>query len=478
MTRSRKALSNLIVVLALTLLSATFFLHAVGNSDIFWQLKSGEWTFHHGFPLSQDVFSYTVNGQAWIDSEWLAGLLFFSVEKLAGFFGLSIFSFLIGFLICAFVFIISRRSSEVDLSILLSALVMLSGAQRFGVLRPELFGYLLFTAFIFMLSSGENFKKKLISIFLLQIIWTNLHGSFLLGPLLALLFCVNFRKDIFIFLATAVATLINPYGLKIFYFPLSQIFQKSVLSISSDWAGPLYGGELLTGFIVLALMVFGVIWFSVKNKKVFDWRFFLLSIGFFLLSLKHARFIPFSAIGCALYLSKSMPPQLFSVGTFAAAMATVCIFAGSFLLGGPPVSFISNFGGLLIGTNRPVGVGIDLEPFPVSALNIIRENSKRGKIFNDMAFGGFITYNLWPDVPVFIDTRTVLYGDEFVKAYSDALFDKNAFDTLAKKWGIKTVVYDAAQIKAPNGPLKFLKSDPDWKLIYSVSNCDVFSKIK
>jgi hypothetical protein len=60
------------------------------------------------------------------------------------------------------------------------------------------------------------------------------------------------------------------------------------------------------------------------------------------------------------------------------------------------------------------------EGYPVAASNYIREHRLPQPLFNAYEWGGFLTWYL-PQYPVAIDSRTDLYGDDFIILYSKAM---------------------------------------------------------
>jgi hypothetical protein len=60
------------------------------------------------------------------------------------------------------------------------------------------------------------------------------------------------------------------------------------------------------------------------------------------------------------------------------------------------------------------------ETYPVGASNYIREHRLPEPLFNAYEWGGFLTWYL-PQYPVAIDSRTELYGDDFIILYSKAM---------------------------------------------------------
>nr|HPM41794.1 hypothetical protein [bacterium] len=112
--------------------------------------------------------------------------------------------------------------------------------------------------------------------------------------------------------------------------------------------------------------------------------------------------------------------------------------------------------------------------FPVGAVDFLESSGIEGRILNDMSWGGYLIWRMWPGREVFIDTRTPVYGDAFIKDYSDALFDETRFSILADRWKITHVLYDLRDLSVPDGPLGFLKGNPLWRPVYSDANSVVF----
>jgi hypothetical protein len=54
--------------------------------------------------------------------------------------------------------------------------------------------------------------------------------------------------------------------------------------------------------------------------------------------------------------------------------------------------------------------------FPVEAVARARASGLTGRIFNELAWGGYILY-AWPEQKVFIDAQTDFYGEELAREY-------------------------------------------------------------
>ncbi len=68
--------------------------------------------------------------------------------------------------------------------------------------------------------------------------------------------------------------------------------------------------------------------------------------------------------------------------------------------------------------------------YPVAAVAYIRDHNLPQPLFNSIAWGGFLTWDL-PQYPVAIDGRTDLYGDDFNIQYGKVMNAEAHFSTFA-----------------------------------------------
>jgi hypothetical protein len=92
-------------------------------------------------------------------------------------------------------------------------------------------------------------------------------------------------------------------------------------------------------------------------------------------------------------------------------------------------------------------------------------------MFNDLSYGGTLIRDL-PGVPVFVDDRFGLYGDEFVAHYCEAVLEPEANATrLFDRWQIQTVLVG---LKWPLGA--WLNEQPEWARIYADDAAAVYTR--
>jgi hypothetical protein len=61
--------------------------HLLIDPDTMWQITVGRWILDHGMVPQTDVYSFTMRGQPWISTQWLAQLAYAAIYSIAGWTG-------------------------------------------------------------------------------------------------------------------------------------------------------------------------------------------------------------------------------------------------------------------------------------------------------------------------------------------------------------------------------------------------------
>jgi hypothetical protein len=151
------------------------------NEDLFLAFAAGR-DISQGIVAVPDHWSFNTQGRVWINQAWLSHYLFFVAHEYlgpAGPVGLK----LILFIACLSLILMRCKSLGADTETSLAAVIpgILAAGPFLGI-RPENFGlffFILFTAFL----SGEQLlkSKRKFAIPLLIVVWSNFHGSFMMG---------------------------------------------------------------------------------------------------------------------------------------------------------------------------------------------------------------------------------------------------------------------------------------------------------
>jgi hypothetical protein len=273
-------------VLFFLLLIQAFFIaicNKTSGPDLFLAFAAGAKTLQVG-PASPDTWSFTAFGRMWIDQGWLSHLiltLFLRAFGPGGPFAVKIL-LLAG---CVGLLFVHLRKLRISTPIILVALCLaIVAAGPFLAIRAENFGVFCFVLFLVTLSQADkNAWLRWGGLPLVITIWSNSHGSFMLGlGLLAvkigilllrrltgwrMLFSgdtpVTWRSvgewmliGVICVVLTAVA---NPFGVENLLTPFRQLGSELVTSHSADWL-PLLSAQNMS-YLMAPGSVFGYLFF-------------------------------------------------------------------------------------------------------------------------------------------------------------------------------------------------------------------------
>jgi len=110
--------------------------------------------------------------------------------------------------------------------------------------------------------------------------------------------------------------------------------------------------------------------------------------------------------------------------------------------------------------------------YPVKACNYIVENRLPQPLFNEYAWGSFLTWYL-PEYPVAVDSRVEFYGDDILSAYFDVVGGKQLLesDPTVARAGTLLLQRESAMAKALT---TLPKLSAQYRLVYSDDLASVF----
>jgi hypothetical protein len=100
------------------------------------------------------------------------------------------------------------------------------------------------------------------------------------------------------------------------------------------------------------------------------------------------------------------------------------------------------------------------ELFPLEAVSWIKSNRPAQTLFNEYAWGGYLTWAL-REYPVFVDGRTDLYGDEVLETYLQTQAGVPGWKGTLERYGINLVL-----VPVESGLAEALYGAPDWSAAY------------
>jgi hypothetical protein len=124
-----------------------------------------------------------------------------------------------------------------------------------------------------------------------------------------------------------------------------------------------------------------------------------------------------------------------------------------------------------VALNPQEAIKAEQDSLPAKAVQFIQENKPAGPLFNSYNWGGYLIFKLWPDYPVYIDGRTDLYDDAFIRRYLDVVAGGEGWQQTLDEDGVNLVLIESGSTLA-----KFLESDPAWSILYQDVMATVFAR--
>src|SRR5262245_23426070 len=172
--------------LLLGLLVLTAFLLGcleMGDSDIWWHLRGGQWILEHGRVPHLDPFTFGSADKVWIDIHWGYEVVLALAHRAGGVADVVLLAASAGSAAVLAALTARRRAWPVVAVVLccLPALVLLS--FRLDP-RPEILSLLCLGCYLGVLSRVDDRPALVWLLPLVQLLWVNVQGLFILGPFL------------------------------------------------------------------------------------------------------------------------------------------------------------------------------------------------------------------------------------------------------------------------------------------------------
>jgi hypothetical protein len=440
-------------------------LNTIKPYDYFWALAQGRLIAQTGANPSHNLFLYTLPADApYFNQPWLAQLILYGMSTLGGH--------------AANVVLLTVALAVAMLAVLdtglrlgiparwLAVAAMLSTpfvAMGAGV-RTQLFAFPCFALMVrTLLDPGWN-GRRLIWLAAITVAHTNLHGSFVLLPALAVVTMLG-RRDLSPRVRWAAALVVmgavclHPSGGKALAYALFQPQAMGVASGSAieEWRRLSPTTPLGLGFLagLAALAIAGI-----RARKKPRLEVVALVAVLSAAALFTTRFVPFVALLAPLALPSGQPRStvpttraLASVNLSLLSLLALLVLA---CLPFGPLSRALRHGGPA--ADRSLGTDVPLRL--AQKLAVLRP----GRIFHTQAVGGLLEWALCshgPEPVAFVDQRFELIPPPVWREYLDACGAKPGFERILNRYGVVAVLAESSEAKPL---LDALANDPDWSL--------------
>jgi hypothetical protein len=419
-----------------------------------WHLQTGLLISDSGIPV-QDSF-LAGPARPWVADQWLADLLFYLLYSGGGWpllYAVLISVFFSSFLVLYYVL---RRADISAVAAVFAVFFSSKVSLLHFIARPTLFGFLFFSCLLFFLystSSEEEQRQpvqRCVLLFLLFMLWANLHPTFPLGLLALGLWTITplleegyvsgrfpVGKGLIMRLLPlgvgSLATLVNPYGPTL-YSSIIQLGESSYfMRLHEEWRSPDFAE--LPAQLCQWMLVFIVLMRSAGISREISWRSLALMLVFTVLGLRAVRILPYLSMVLALPFGQALTALLKRVGGVP-LVALLDRFSGYGILG-TGCTVIGLIGYSLVNGCIPFYSG-ELGPttvrFPFAATEFLR--SIVGAPINVLApprWGGAITFASSGIVKPVADDRNQLVGEGLLQEVYDAFEPGGDWYALAQK---------------------------------------------
>lgn len=468
-------------VLPLLMLSALYAIPAVVammpvlDLDIWWHLRTGEWVVQHGAVPTTDPFSRYGQGRPWVAYSWLFEVLAYGLYRGFGLLGILALRVTLALTIAwAIHRLVAKREPRFAYG------VALVGAALFALVpvvseRPWLFTMLFFalTLDVVLDIRAGRFSKTAWFLPLIYVLWANIHIQFVYGLFVLALACAAPLADRFLGLgdpsgsgdtagsrdwwklvalsaACVLATLANPYHVRLYAVILELATQPAPYRLVVEHLA--MGFRMPWNWAVLGLT--GAAAFALGRRaklSTFDVLLLVTTAYFSFHTQRDVWFVVLAAVGIIVTGRRrtGVGPDSF-VLTPRGAFAVVALVTVALLATGRKCGSLTERG-----LEQKVAA-----TFPAGAVAFVEQHGYPGPLYNDFNWGGYLIWRL-RRLPVALDGRTNLHGDERLLRFNDTYLGQRGWDTDPDLKAARLVIWDA---KAPLASL--LRLHPDFDLVY------------
>jgi hypothetical protein len=469
-------------------LAAFFVYFPITDTDIFWHLAAGREILTHRHFLFSDPFSFTLDSPQWIDLHWLFQIIVYGLYLAAGLKAIIAFKLAVVAFVCIALCTIFRSARYIWCSGFLAALFFCHA--RYLVLdRPVLITMVCMAVYLFLFEKvRQGWNRNWLWLCVpLQIFWANSQGLYPIGLfIIGSYWCEILvaaappdpeRKHFFsapaffalILFLCCLACVVTPYGINGLTLPF-KIFSriapvaKNIYSLNISENVPLMS---LTGFeagyriLVILIAIIAFLLFALNIKRIRIAHILLFS-GFLILAFIAVRnvllyflvMIPVISYGV---MSADVVLRLGSRSAWTGRFLwTAAVLAGLSCLWTP----VQDHWAMV--RAYPPHRALSPFRFPEKITEYLKTNPVRGEMFNDIRYGGYLIWKLFPEKKVFIDGRLVIRSDRFFQEYLAICEQPDLFPQVAEKFNITHVILPSAIFDRYLRLIKWLYESSDW----------------
>jgi hypothetical protein len=460
-------------------------LNKIGDPDLWWHLKTGEWILDHRAIPRNGLWSWVGEEREWLTHEWLFDVLAAGLYRLAGLPSLVVAkAVLVG---VAFLIVARHARARGGSAGLACLLTLWAGYATipFTTERPQLLTYVLTAFFLWVLDGWQRGERRTLWMLApLVMIWANLHGAYVVAFLLLGAYGVGeiavqgrrwadgqpvewsrARHLGIVAAASLVLALVNPHGIALFTYPFRYLGAKTLTRYVQEWFSPDFRDPRFQPFGLFLVFTLATMAASPLRPRVSRLLVLLL---FTTLALYSQRNVPLVLIAAVPMLAEHLAPL---AGERARAKTALRPLGQLSAVNWVALAVLL----LLIGWRLPRGPEwrdpVWPDTVPKGAVSYLKAHSMPGRMMNHYAWGGYLIWTLAPQYKVFIDGRADIYGDEVIEDFVTVWRVRPGWDEVLEKYRIDWMLWPKTAAVA-----QLLRASPAWQVTYEDKQAVLFTR--
>lgn len=317
--------------------------------------------------------------------------------------------------------------------------------------------------FIFLLEHGEDGRRRLLLIPVLTALWANLHGGFVAGIGIVLLYAASYAARrrmpgllLGICVAATLATLVNPYGIHYWRYLYDGLLMPR--PFVPEWTSlPL---DLTSRWAFKALLILACLSVAVARRR--HWPGLIVMAVTAALAIFHRRHVPFFAIAAIAflpaYLSSLLDRLVASLRERVAARPVIVSGLAGLMLGWLTLAAVFQ-----LGRFTPWSLQVPAGFYPVGAVEFVRLNDLRGNLATPFNWGEYVLWKLHPRVKISFDGRyETVYPIPVTTDNFNFMYTQGDWRRLLREYPTEMVLVDRR-----SSALEAMAQEPDWVAVYA-----------
>jgi hypothetical protein len=429
----------LFLAVALPVLAAT--LAPMSSVDLAYQLRAGGEIIDTRAIPTVDTWTFTAAGVPWVDQQWGAQVVLAAGYRLGGWTGLVLLrAILTAVVVGATLAIALRRGLDPRVATVLTLIAFVVAAPAMA-LRPQLFGMAYFAITLFLVALRREQPRGLWLVPVVVVLWANIHGSFILAPVLlglAWLEDVHDRyqastRTLLVGVVSVLAACVTPFGPGVWVYAIGLSSNPGVTARTTEWQPTSLRDA--TGLLFFASVAAVVVLIARSGRRV-PWPT-LLWLGLFAaigaVAQRGVAWWPFVAVATISGVLVSGGPKPIPDGSRRVNAAVAAALVGAM------VALLPFWRPLDPRTGVPLGVLTDVPPGLTAAVRSVARPGDH--ILNPQRWGSWFEFAI-PEVLVAVDSRIEMFPADRWAAFGKVAAAVDGWREQLASWRVSAAVVE------------------------------------